>query len=210
MKIAIVGTGSMGSVYAGLLGRSADGAGHEIWAIDTWSDHVDSIARDGLRVSGASGVYTVTNLHTGRTPSDAGPCDLWVIGTKAADVAGVAADIAPLLRSDDVVMAFQNGLGAGERVALHIPESHIAIGIAEGFGSSVTEPGAVHHHGMRLIRMGEMHGGLSDRLLHIERTWADAGFNVKAFADIDKNGVGEVPLQRHPQRADRGVRPHRR
>ena len=65
---------------------------------------------------------------------------------------------------DSVVMAFQNGLGAGERVARRIPEEHIVIGIAEGFGSSIPEPGHVHHEGMRLIRIGEMHGGLTDRV----------------------------------------------
>jgi ketopantoate reductase len=46
----------------------------------------------------------------------------------------VAAEIAPLLRPDSMVMAFQNGLGAGERVARHIPPDHILIGIAEGSG----------------------------------------------------------------------------
>ena len=40
MKIAVVGTGAMGSVYAGLLGK----AGHEVWAIDTWQEHIDAIA----------------------------------------------------------------------------------------------------------------------------------------------------------------------
>ena len=113
MKVGIVGTGAMGSVYAGLLGR----AGHEVWAIDTWQDHVDAIARDGLAVSGASGTYVVPGIHSGYKPGDAGACDLWVIGTKASEVEEVAAHIAPLLRPDDVVIAFQNGLGAGERVA---------------------------------------------------------------------------------------------
>ena len=50
-KIAIVGTGAMGSVYAGLL---AD-AGHEVWAIDAWQDHVDAMNANGLKVEGASG-----------------------------------------------------------------------------------------------------------------------------------------------------------
>ena len=59
-------------------------------------------------------------------------------------------------------MAFQNGLGAGERVSRHIPEEHVLVGIAEGFGSSIPAPGRVHHNGMRLIRIGELHGGLSD------------------------------------------------
>ncbi|HXX91207.1 MAG TPA: 2-dehydropantoate 2-reductase [Acidimicrobiales bacterium] len=181
MKIAIVGTGAMGSVYAGFLGR----AGHEVWAIDTWQDHIEAIAGSGLTVSGASGNYVVDDLHVGHAPDDAGPCDVWVIATKAWAVEEVAAAIAPLLQPDTVVMAFQNGLGAGERVARHIPERHILLGIAEGFGSSVPQPGHVHHEGMRLIRIGEMRGGMTDRVRRIERAWRDAGFNVRAFADVN-------------------------
>jgi 2-dehydropantoate 2-reductase len=180
VKFAIVGTGAMGSVYAALLGK----AGHEVWAIDTRQEHIDAIAGTGLRVSGASGTYVVDNLHVGSKPGDAGPSDVWVIATKAADVDGAAAEIAPLLGDSSVVMAFQNGLGAGERVARHIPTDRILIGIAEGFGSSIPEPGHVHHEGMRLIRMGEMHGGMTERVRRIEQAWGDAGFNVRAFDDI--------------------------
>jgi 2-dehydropantoate 2-reductase len=170
----------MGSVYAALLGK----AGHEVWAIDTWPEHIDAIATTGLRVSGASGTFVVDNLHVGHEPRDAGPCDVWIIATKASDVDQVAAEIAPLLEPDSIVMAFQNGLGAGERVARHIPQDHILIGIAEGFGSSIPEPGHVHHEGMRLIRIGEKHGGLTDRVQRIEQAWHDAGFNVRAFANV--------------------------
>jgi 2-dehydropantoate 2-reductase len=182
MKIAVVGTGAMGSVYAGLLGR----AGHEVWAIDIWQEHIDAIADTGLSVSGASGNYVVDRLHVGSVPADAGSCDVWVIATKAADVDAAAAAIAPLLESDSVVMAFQNGIGAGERVARRIPGEHILIGIAEGFGSSIPEPGHVHHEGMRMIRIGEMDGGLTDRVQQLEQAWRDAGFNVEAFADVDR------------------------
>jgi len=180
MKIAIVGTGAMGSVYAALLSK----AGHEVWAIDTWLEHIDAIATSGLSVSGASGSYIVDNLHVGRAPQDAGPCDVWIIATKAWAVDEVAAEIAPLLEPESIVMAFQNGLGAGERVAQHIPLDHVLIGIAEGFGSSIVEPGHVHHEGMRLIRVGEMNGGMTDRVLRIEQAWSDAGFNVRAFANV--------------------------
>ena len=82
MKIAIVGTGAMGAVYAALLRKS----GHEVWAIDPWREHLDAIRVDGLRVSGASGSYVVDGFQVGATPADAGPCDLWVVATKASDV----------------------------------------------------------------------------------------------------------------------------
>lgn len=182
MKIAIVGTGAMGSVYAGLLGR----AGHEVWAIDTWQEHLDAIAETGLTVTGASGDGVVEGIRVGRAPADAGPCELWVVATKAADVETVAAGIAPLLRPGDLVMAFQNGLGAGERVARQVPREHVLLGIAEGFGSSIPEPGHVHHNGMRMIRLGELApGGRTDRLLAVEAVWREADFNVKAFADVE-------------------------
>ena len=158
--------------------------GHEVWAIDLWQEHIDAIAGSGLAVSGASGSFVVDGLHVGRSLSDAGTCDVFVIATKAADVDAVAAEIAPLLEPDSIVMAFQNGLGAGERVARHIPDEHIVIGIAEGFGSSIPEPGHVHHEGMRLIRIGEMHGGLTDRVKQLAQSWHEAGFNVRAFADV--------------------------
>ena len=70
MKIAIVGCGAMGSVYAALL---AD-AGHEVWAIDSWKEHVDAMRTHGLHLEGASGDRTV-KLHASTNAADAGPCD---------------------------------------------------------------------------------------------------------------------------------------
>lgn len=180
MKIAIVGTGAMGSVYAALLAQG----GNEVWAIDLWDEHLDAIAANGMVISGASGSKVVPGIRVGRDPSDAGECDLWVIGTKAADVAAATEAVLPVLTPDAMVMAFQNGLGAGERVAAHVPEEQVIVGIAEGFGSSMQGPGAVHHNGMRLIRIGELHGGITDRVRRVEDVWRASGFNVKAFEDI--------------------------
>jgi 2-dehydropantoate 2-reductase len=66
MKIAIIGVGAMGSVYAGLL---ADQGRHEVWAVDTWKEHVDAINGKGLRVEGASGDRTVKMKAT-TNPAD--------------------------------------------------------------------------------------------------------------------------------------------
>ena len=53
MKIAIIGCGAMGSVYAALLADS----GNDVWAIDTWEEHISAIRSNGLRVEGASGQF---------------------------------------------------------------------------------------------------------------------------------------------------------
>ena len=55
--VGLVGTGAMGSVYAGLLAS----AGNEVWTVDPWEEHVDAIRERGLRVEGASGDRTVPN-----------------------------------------------------------------------------------------------------------------------------------------------------
>jgi 2-dehydropantoate 2-reductase len=181
MKIAVVGTGAMGSVYAGLL---AD-AGNEVWAVDVWREHVDAMRNRGLRVEGASGERTVS-LNATTDPAEAGACELVIVATKAAGVAAAARSLGPLLGEDSVVLTIQNGLGAPERISEHLSADRILVGVAGGFGASMKGPGHVHHNGMELIRLGEMRGGLSERLARVEGVWRDAGFNVKSFQDIEQ------------------------
>ena len=181
MKIAVVGAGAMGSVYAGLLAS----AGNEVWAIDTWREQVDAIRTKGLRVEGASGDRTVRVDATTDT-SEPGPCDLVIIATKADGVASAAASIGPLLRSDSLVLTIQNGLGAAERICRHLPPDNVLLGVAGGFGASMRAPGHAHHNGMELVRLGELDGGITERLERVGRVWRDAGFNVKCFDDINQ------------------------
>ena len=181
MKIAVVGAGAMGSVYAGLL---AD-AGNEVWAVDVWRQHVDAINARGLRVEGASGDRTV-RLNATADAAEVGPCELVIIATKAGQVGEAARNIEPLVAGDTLILTIQNGLGAAERISQYRDPENILIGVAGGFGASMKRPGHVHHNGMELIRLGEMNGPVSDRLENIARVWREAGFNVKTFDDINQ------------------------
>ena len=181
MKIAVVGTGAMGSVYAGLLAS----AGNEVWAIDTWQEHIDAIRARGLRVEGASGDRTV-GVHATTDTSEPGPCDLVIIATKADGVASAAASIGPLLGNDTLVLTIQNGLGAAERICRHLPPDNVLLGVAGGFGASIRGPGHAHHNGMELVRLGELGGGITERLERVGDVWRDAGFNVRCFDDINQ------------------------
>lgn len=181
MKIAIVGTGAMGSVYAGLLAS----AGHEVWAIDTWHEHVAAMREKGLHVEGASGDRTV-KVNATTEAADAGPCDLVILATKAMHVAHAARSIPPLLKSDTPVLSIQNGLGGPDTAASILGRERVMVGVVGGFGASMRGPGHAHHNGMELVRLGEFGGPITPRLRKVEEVWKGAGFRVRVFDDIDQ------------------------
>lgn len=172
----------MGSVYAGLMAE----AGHEVWAVDVWQEQVDAINADGLRVEGASGDRVVRGIKATANAGDVGDCDLYLLATKASGVGLAASAISPLMGSESMVITIQNGLGAGERIAEHMSTDRVLLGVADGFGASMKGPGHVFHSAMNLIRVGEMDGGMTERLQRVTTVWQEAGFNAKAFEDIDQ------------------------
>ena len=160
MKIAIIGVGAMGSVYAALLAE----AGNKVYAVDLWQEHLNAINNHGLRLEGASGDRVVKNIIATPELSEVGCSDLYVIATKASGVGAAARAIAPLMGPESLVLTIQNGLGAGERIAEHMPVENVLLGVADGFGASMKGPGHAHHSAMNLIRIGEMGGGMTKRL----------------------------------------------
>lgn len=180
-RIAVIGTGAMGSIYAALM---AD-AGHEVWAVDIWAEHVETIRRDGLRVEGASGDRTV-RVQTTTNAADAGPCDLVIIATKYDGVEAAAASALALLQDHTPVLTIQNGLGAADLVADIVGADRLSMGVVGGFGASMKGPGHAHHNGMEFVRLGEYAGRKGMRLAGIAEIWEKSGFKVLTFDDIHK------------------------
>jgi 2-dehydropantoate 2-reductase len=181
VKIAVVGAGAMGSVYAGLLGS----AGNDVWAIDTWREHVEAIRERGLRVEGASGDRVVP-IHATTDAADVGEAELVILATKAMDVEAAAESARPLIGPDTLLLSIQNGLGGPDTAARVLGDERVAVGVAGGFGASVVEPGHVHHHGLELIRLGEQHGPVTPRIEAVADVWRAAGFNVRTFDDVQR------------------------
>ena len=179
MKIAIVGAGAMGSIYAALMGDS----GHEVWAIDPWADHVAAIKANGLRVEGASGDRTV-RVNATSDASEVGACDLVVIATKAMHIDAAAASAGALIGEETALVTIQNGLGSADRVAQALGDTPVIIGVAGGFGASMKGPGHAHHNGMELIRLGNRDGTVTPALTRVADVWEQAGFKVRTFDDI--------------------------
>ena len=171
----------MGSVYAGLLGA----AGHDVWAIDTWREHVAAIRERGLRVEGASGDRTVS-VHATTQAGDAGVCDLVIIATKAMHVEAAATSAKPLIGKETMVLSIQNGLGGPDMAARILGRDKVMVGVVGGFGASLRAPGHAHHNGWELVRLGEFAGPITPRLEQVADIWKSGGFRVKCFDDIDQ------------------------
>ena len=171
----------MGSVYAALFAA----AGHEVWAIDRWREHVEAMRAHGLRLEGASGDRTV-RVHATNDARDAGSCDLVIIATKAMHVAQAAEAAKALLKPDTMVLSIQNGLGGPDAAASVLGRERVMVGVVGGFGASIKAPGHAHHNGWELVRLGELAGPVTPRLESIAELWRGAGFRVKVFDDIDQ------------------------
>jgi 2-dehydropantoate 2-reductase len=182
VKIAVFGAGAMGSLYAARFAI----AGHSVVAVDPWEAHVAAINASGLRMRGPDGEQLIKGIQASVLPDIAETAELVVIATKASAVGAAAKVLGPLIRANTTVVTIQNGLGAGAQIAEYLPPECTLLGVADGFGASMVEPGFVQHTAMKLIRLGEFAGGMTPRLNSIEETWQQAGFNAKAFDDINQ------------------------
>jgi len=186
MKIAVVGCGAMGSVYAGLLSS----AGNEVLVVDRWPTHVAAIRAGGLRVEGASGDRTVQVQAFDEAPAQT--VDLVIVATKAVQTAQGAQDARALLAPHTVVLTIQNGLGSSDVVAQAVGGERLLVGVAAAFGASLRAPGHAHHEGMAAIRLGpytadptRAPAGLAAQQAEaVAALWRAAGFNAQAVVDV--------------------------
>jgi 2-dehydropantoate 2-reductase len=178
MRIAVIGCGAMGSIYAAKLAA----AGNDVVAIDSDQASINQIARHGLRVTGPGSDQVVPLRASTVAPAEM--MDLVVLAVKAADVTPGARQALPMLGASTPVLTIQNGLGSAETVAGIVGDRRVAVGIASGFGAARIAPGHVHHNAMRAMRFGAYSSLPYATVESIARAWTDAGFDAAAVTDI--------------------------
>jgi 2-dehydropantoate 2-reductase len=114
VRIAVVGCGAVGALFAANLARLDD---VEVWAYDVWREHVDAMNRDGLRLSGAGEV--VGRLRATTEPMELPPCDFGIVATKSMHTGAAVAATAHALANGSVC-SVQNGVGNEEAIAEHV------------------------------------------------------------------------------------------
>jgi 2-dehydropantoate 2-reductase len=129
VRIAIVGCGAVGSLFAANLADLDDA---DVWAYDLDEAHVAAINERGLRLSGAREV-----LGRPRATSNADelpPCDFGIVATKSMHTEAALAATAAAFH-DGSVCSVQNGVGNEEVIAQHVervirgstfPAGHVA------------------------------------------------------------------------------------
>ncbi len=178
MKIAVVGCGAMGSIYAAKLAA----AGNDVLAVDRSCDHVGQIARAGLRITGPGDDHLVALRAATSAPAEV--MDLVVLAVKAADIDAGGRQALPMLGDETPVLTIQNGLGSAQALSSIVGEQRVVVGIASGFGAARPAPGQVRYNAMRAMRFGA-YSSLPHRAVEsIARTFSAAGFDAAAVTDI--------------------------
>ncbi|HDI42371.1 MAG TPA: 2-dehydropantoate 2-reductase [Candidatus Bathyarchaeota archaeon] len=178
MRIAVVGSGAMGSLYGGLL---AD-AGEDVTLIDIWKEHVDAINTRGLKISGASGERLV-RVRATTNPAEVGTVDLIMIFVKAYDTKKAAQDALPMVGPETVFLTLQNGLGNVEQIEEVAGKGRVVAG-ATTHGSTLVGPGEVFHAGKGLTYIGELTGEITERVKRIAETFNRAGIETHISQNI--------------------------
>lgn len=116
MRVAIVGCGAVGSLFAAHLAH-LDGV--EVWAYDLDQGHVEAINRDGLRISGAGELLGRVRATT--EAAELPSCDYGIVATKSMHTDAAVASCAPAF-AGAAVCSVQNGAGNEELIAKHVSE----------------------------------------------------------------------------------------
>ena len=202
-KIAIMGAGALGCYIGAFLIREA----MDITFIDMWPEHVETLRRDGLRVTGSQGEFSVPAkaMHLTDAQGIDDPFDIAFIAVKSYDTEWATHFIKRYVKDDGYFVSSQNSMNdqtiasiVGYQRELGCIASHIEVALWEP--GHVTRGGAVgRDHGHVVFRVGEMNGHISPRSQEVAG-WLDCIDAAKAttnlwgerWAKLAQNSIGNA------------------
>jgi 2-dehydropantoate 2-reductase len=188
MKIAVVGTGALGSLYAGYLARS----GAEVYAVDIKEDIVSAIRSSGIRIVEPEGneVSIPVKKATLKT-EDVGRVELVILLPKSRQTQEAARSARCLFGPETVGLTVQNGLGNPEAIEAVVGEGRILAGVTLN-ASTYLGPGRMLYAGRGETVIGEMRGGPSPRAEKIAAAFNKAGLSTKVSSEVWNDVWGKL------------------
>jgi 2-dehydropantoate 2-reductase len=185
MKVAVVGAGALGSLYAGYLARG----GEEVYAIDIRQDIVSAISSSGIRIVEPDGKEAAIPVKKATLkPEEAGKVDLVILLPKSRQTQEAARSARCLFGPETVGLTVQNGLGNPEAV---VGEGRILAGVTMN-ASTFLGPGRMLYAGRGETVIGEMRGGPSPRAEKIAAAFNKAGLSTKVSAEVWNDVWGKL------------------
>lgn len=140
MRIGILGTGAMGSLFAAHLAGAAD-----VTVLGTWREAVDALDVQGVQLE-REGETLIVPVQATSDPRTVGPVDLALVAVKGHQTERAAFWTRRILKPDGLALTLQNGLGNLEVLAAHVGVSRAALGVTMQ-GATLLGPGHVRHAG---------------------------------------------------------------
>lgn len=178
MRIAVVGPGAMGCLFAAMLSQ----ADHEVWLIDHRPERARQLGRRGVWVSGASGEHRA-RVRVTAEPSSVSQPELVLFAVKAYDTQAAAEHAAPLFRGAASALTLQNGLGNVEALQKALGCERVVGGVTAQ-AATLIAPGQVHHAGTGNTCVGEPSGELTERLASIASAFSSAGLYTEFTTEL--------------------------
>ena len=177
MRIAVMGSGGVGSCLGALLAH----AGNDVTLIAR-GPHLESIRAHGLRLIRDVGNISVRVPATNNS-RDVGPVDLVLFTVKTYHNAAAIPAMRPLVGLDTAVLTLQNGVESHLQLSAEFGSGHALPG-AFWSASSVKSPGVVASiGGSPRLSFGEESGDSSSRAKAFRDILASAGIEVELSLD---------------------------
>jgi len=181
MKIAIMGTGGVGGYYGGLLAQ----AGHEVTFIARGA-HLSALLEKGLQVRSVFGDFRVSPVSATDHPAQAGPVELVIVTTKTYHTDDAAHLIKPMVGPDTMVVSFQNGGDAADRIGQIMGMEHL-LGGATWLSAAIEEPGVIGQYSQfRRIAVGELDGKITPRAENLREVFQSTGATGELVPNIEQ------------------------
>jgi 2-dehydropantoate 2-reductase len=136
MKIAMIGSGAAGSVFAAYLKRG----GAELYLVDRYKAHMDKIAQDGLLLRELGKEYKLTGFHTSDSAENIGTMDAVILMVKCTQTENIMPTVMPCIGKETVVISLQNGLLNEEILSRFVEKERLILGFGK-IGTELPEPG---------------------------------------------------------------------
>ena len=179
MKITIVGAGAMGSLFGGLLSES----GNEVYLLDIWKEHIETINKKGLWIEGLSGDRFIKIKAVTEPKEIGGTSDLIIIFVKSYHTESAAKNISLLVGKSTSILTLQNGLGNFEILSNVFGLEKVIAGTTS-YGATMLCPGRVRHAGIGPTAIGELNGKITTRVEKIAQILTQAGIKTETSDNV--------------------------